>query len=211
MDRLLDVLLAAAAGRFPRADGAVEVIPAPRGARAAVVGFTAHSIVAADLDADLVRRHLPNADLGAPSSVPFLAWLGEQVGGVIGSLDVVLAATSADADTGLELEPIEPPAHARVDRALAHRAEVAVFADPERRGLATVGRGLAGRREVSIEVEPGARHAGLGIELARAARRWATLDDPVFAQVAPGNVASLRAFLRAGYRPIGSEVLITDF
>jgi RimJ/RimL family protein N-acetyltransferase len=29
----------------------------------------------------------------------------------------------------------------------------------------------------------------------------------VFAQVAPGNAASLRAFLAAGFRPIGSEVL----
>jgi RimJ/RimL family protein N-acetyltransferase len=31
--------------------------------------------------------------------------------------------------------------------------------------------------------------------------------DVVFAQVAPGNAASLRAFLAAGFRPIGSEVL----
>ena len=29
----------------------------------------------------------------------------------------------------------------------------------------------------------------------------------VFAQVAPGNAASLRAFLRAGFDPIGSEAL----
>ena len=31
--------------------------------------------------------------------------------------------------------------------------------------------------------------------------------DVVFAQVAPGNAASLRAFLAAGFSPIGSEVL----
>jgi GNAT superfamily N-acetyltransferase len=210
MDRLLDVLLAAASGRFPPAEGAVEVVAAPRGARAAVVAFTAHSIVAADVDPALVRRHLPDADPGAPSSVPFLAWLGEQVGGVVGSLDVVLAGAPSDPEAGPELEPIATPAHARVDRALAHRSEVSVFADPERRGLVTIGRGLAGRQEVSMEVEPGARRTGLGIELALAARRFATPEDPVFAQVAPGNVASLRAFLRAGYRPIGSEVLVTD-
>jgi len=29
----------------------------------------------------------------------------------------------------------------------------------------------------------------------------------VFAQVAPGNAASIRCFLSAGYRPIGAEVL----
>jgi hypothetical protein len=33
-------------------------------------------------------------------------------------------------------------------------------------------------------------------------------DQWVFAQVAPGNAASLRAFLACGFRPIGSEVLI---
>ena len=31
--------------------------------------------------------------------------------------------------------------------------------------------------------------------------------EPLFAQVSPGNVASVRAFLAAGYRPICSEVL----
>ena len=32
--------------------------------------------------------------------------------------------------------------------------------------------------------------------------------DLVWAQVAPGNAASLRAFLTCGFFPIGSEVLI---
>ena len=35
----------------------------------------------------------------------------------------------------------------------------------------------------------------------------APLGVAAVAQVSPGNVASLRAFLAAGYRPIGSEVL----
>jgi hypothetical protein len=30
---------------------------------------------------------------------------------------------------------------------------------------------------------------------------------PLWAQVAPANTASLRAFLAAGYRPVGAEVL----
>jgi RimJ/RimL family protein N-acetyltransferase len=58
---------------------------------------------------------------------------------------------------------------------------------------------------VSIEVDEDARGRGLGRELALAARALAR--EPVFAQVSPGNSASLRAFLAAGYRPIGSEVL----
>jgi RimJ/RimL family protein N-acetyltransferase len=33
------------------------------------------------------------------------------------------------------------------------------------------------------------------------------VSEPLWAQVAPANVASLRAFLAAGYRPVGAEVL----
>jgi hypothetical protein len=36
-------------------------------------------------------------------------------------------------------------------------------------------------------------------------------DEPLFAQVTPGNVASVRALLAAGYTPIASEVLLTDW
>ena len=42
--------------------------------------------------------------------------------------------------------------------------------------------------------------------LADAARSLSD-GEPVFAQVSPGNVSSLRAFLAADYRPIASEVL----
>jgi len=31
--------------------------------------------------------------------------------------------------------------------------------------------------------------------------------EPVFMQTAPGNAASLRALLAAGYSPVGSEIL----
>jgi hypothetical protein len=43
--------------------------------------------------------------------------------------------------------------------------------------------------------------------MADAARTFGPPAEPLFAQVTPGNAASLRAFLAAGYRPIGSEVL----
>lgn len=35
-------------------------------------------------------------------------------------------------------------------------------------------------------------------------------DRPAWAQCAPGNAASLRALLGAGYLPVGSEVLLTS-
>jgi L-amino acid N-acyltransferase YncA len=70
-----------------------------------------------------------------------------------------------------------------------------------------IGRGLAGRLEVSIEVNPDRRGGGIGSRLAKAALSLTPANEPLFAQVSPGNVASLRAFLAAGYRPICSEVL----
>jgi RimJ/RimL family protein N-acetyltransferase len=59
--------------------------------------------------------------------------------------------------------------------------------------------------EVAIEIEPAYRGRGLGRQLAQAALALVE-DGLLFAQVSPGNVASLRAFLAAGYRPICSEV-----
>jgi hypothetical protein len=97
--------------------------------------------------------------------------------------------------------------HPRVARSRAYREDLHVYSDPDGAAVLMLGHGLAGRWEVSIEVDPGQRDRGLGRTLAAAARRLVPQDEPLFAQVTPGNVASLRAFLAAGYRPIGSEVL----
>jgi GNAT superfamily N-acetyltransferase len=71
-----------------------------------------------------------------------------------------------------------------------------------------IGRGVAGRWEVALEVEPGYRGKGLGRELAVAARHLVPDGAALWAQIAPGNAASVRAFLAAGYRPAGAEVLL---
>ncbi len=73
--------------------------------------------------------------------------------------------------------------------------------------VVTLGRGLALRTEVSVEVDPDARGRGLASQALVEARRLVGPNAVVFAQVAPGNAASLRAFLRAGFEPIGSEAL----
>jgi L-amino acid N-acyltransferase YncA len=51
------------------------------------------------------------------------------------------------------------------------------------------------------------RNSGLGRRLAVAARHLVP-DRPVWAQIAPGNAASVRAFLAAGFRPVGAEALL---
>lgn len=199
-------LVDAARGRFPPADLAVDVLGAPRGRSDAVVAFSGHNIVAAPIDAAEVFAHLPDDDPGGPMSAPFLAWLGARLGSQPGSLDVVLVADGTGDGAGL-IRRDDAAADGRVGRALAYRSEVAVYADRERRGLVILGRGLAGRIEVSIEVVEDHRNRGIGTSLARGARGLLAADELLFAQVAPGNVASLRTFLHAGYRPICSEVL----
>lgn len=207
-DQLITALHHAAYGRFPSDDGSVRVLPSPPGRSDAVVAFTAHHIVAASVDPDEVLSRLPNDDLSAPLNAGFLMWLAERLNSPPGSLDVVLASvepSSAELPDLVEREDLSD--HPRVVRAIRYREHVRVFFDPDEKGVVILGKGLAGRLEVSIEVNPVMRGRGLGTELARQARSLAPPDEPLFAQVAPGNAASLRAFLDAGFRPLGAEVL----
>jgi GNAT superfamily N-acetyltransferase len=207
-ERLLRLLHDAARGIPPPADGVVEVWPAPAGAVQAVLAFTAHHVVAAAVDPDLVAARLPDGDLSAPMGAAFLGWLGERLGSRPGSLDVVLAAEGLGGTPPLELAPrVDLDRHERVARALRYRDELEVWTAQGGAGVLVLGRGLAGRREVAFEVDPARRNRGLGRLLAAAARHLTPPGEPLFAQVAPGNVASLRVVEAAGFRPVGAEVL----
>jgi GNAT superfamily N-acetyltransferase len=186
----------------PPADASVTVLPAPLGARAVVVGGTAWHVVAADVHPEWVAARVADDPIAAPLSARFLSALADRIGYEPGVLDNVLVASPGASD--LELVPADLE-HPRVERALLHRSDVRVWATRDGAGLLTLGRGVAGRWEVSLEVDPACRGRGLGTALARAAR--SLVSGPLWAQVAPGNTASLRAFLAAGYRPVGAEVL----
>jgi GNAT superfamily N-acetyltransferase len=75
-------------------------------------------------------------------------------------------------------------------------------------GTLLIGRGVVGRWEAAVEVDPQARGAGLGRRLALAARHLVPDGEPLWAQIAPGNAASVRALLAAGYVPMGAETLL---
>jgi hypothetical protein len=199
------VLDAAARGRFPAADGAIDVLPAPPGRSMAVVGFTAHHVIAAPVAPEWVAGQLPDDDLSAPMSAAFLVALGERVGRHPGSLDVVLAAPGLAGEP--KLVEVAGAEHPRVVRAHRYRSEVRVFEAGGGAAVVVLGRGLALRSEVAVEVSPADRGRGLGIRALLEARRLVEPGEAVFAQIAPGNAASLRAFLRAGFEPIGCEVL----
>ncbi|HEX2141695.1 MAG TPA: GNAT family N-acetyltransferase [Candidatus Limnocylindria bacterium] len=197
----------AAEGRFPPADFSVEVLSSPPGRSDAVVAFSAHNVIAASLQADEVHARLTDDDPATPMSAPFLAWLGRRLDASPGALDMVMVAPRSP-EPGQRLSlATDTAGHARVERAQRYRSDVQVYRSDDGHGLVILGRGLADRWEVSIEVEPASRGRGLGRELAVAAASLVPAGEPLFAQVSPGNVASVRAFLAAGYHPICSEVL----
>lgn len=196
-----------ARGRMPPADSEVEIFDSPPGPVDAVVGFTAHHCIAAAVDRQAVLERLPRGELTAPLSAPFLTWLGGELGSKPGSVDMLLLAPEVDGP----VDPLERRGdlddHPRVARAFRYRDDVRVYRDRTGAGVVIIGRGLAGRWEVSIEVATEARNRGLARRLAVAARARVAADEPLWAQVAPANAASVRAFLAAGYAPVGAEVL----
>jgi GNAT superfamily N-acetyltransferase len=275
-DPLRSLLDKVAAGRNPAPDGANTVLGRPAGGKlvGAVLGFTAHHVIAADVDPDWLRRTLP-VDLGAPLRAPFLAALGRRLDAAAGTLDVLLLAPRAygpapdggpagpgggpggpgggvarggaavpgggphgaaaggggarlagrggpgvrhlAATTRVSAEPAaaalpgglralpDGVGHPRLARAHRYRDDVRGYTVDG--GLLLLGRGLAGRWEVAVEVDPAYRGRGIGRHLVGLAAALVPPGQPVWAQVAPGNVASMRAFLAAGYRPVGVEVL----
>ncbi|MEV0439249.1 GNAT family N-acetyltransferase [Streptomyces spectabilis] len=208
----LDALLTAAArGEFPAADGATTVVPQPSPRDAGVMSFTAHTVVFTDEDPDWVRAAVAAAGcdpLAATMNPRFLTAFADRTGRAVDTIDLVTAASAVDGppDPALGLRVLDDPDHPRVARALKRRDDVRVWAS-DAGGVVTLGRGVAGRWEVSVEVAESARHRGLGRALASAARCLVPGGGVVWAQQAPGNARSVRAFQAAGFRPVGAEAL----
>jgi hypothetical protein len=175
-----------------------------------VVAFPGHIVVAADVAPEWVARRCPDGDLSAPLNPPFLHALESRLGRRVNSVDMLLLAEPRPLSAGVEpaagLRAVDDADHPRVRRAHRYRDDVRVWeADG---AVLVIGRGLCGRWEAAIEVPAAQRDAGVGRRLAAAARALAPEGRPIWAQVAPGNAASVRAFLAAGYRPVGAEALL---
>ena len=211
-DGLPAVLAEAADGRFPPEDGVVTILPQPSPRDAGVIGFTAHAVIFTDADPEWVRRQLPAGDLSAPLGPAFLHALCQATNRRAGSIDMLCVAQPLPGQPPLPLTALGEVAaaagadHPRVRRALGYRDDVRAW--QAEGGIVLLRRGVAGRMETAIEVDPAHRGSGLGRRLATAARHLAPPDEPVWAQVAPANAASVRAFLAAGFTPVGAEALL---
>jgi hypothetical protein len=210
--RLAAMLADAARGCFPPPDGSVTILPQPAERDAGVIAFTAHSAIFTSADPDWVRAQLPPGDLAGPMEPAFLHALAERTGRTAHATDLLTVAAPLPGPPRMDLVPLgsRPGAavHARVARALRYRDDVRVWqADG---GLLLLGRGVAGRHEVAVEVDAARQRAGLGRALAMAARHLLSDSAALWAQITPGNAASVRAFLAAGFVPVGAEALLVD-
>jgi len=205
---LAGLIAAAAADRFPAADGGWRRVPPWHPGLEAVISFTGHAVFAVQPD---ITGHLL-ASLGADgfggAHDPRLITALPGPGGWIDSLDILMAARG----TG---RPGATPALAgRPDLAGHPRAEFAAgirdhprvvgYQDPRRSALAVISTGIAGLTELSFELEPGRRGTGGGARLARDVLSAVPSGQLAVAAVAPGNAASVRALLAAGFKPLGS-------
>ncbi|MEU6444207.1 GNAT family N-acetyltransferase [Streptomyces sp. NPDC047046] len=196
-----------ARGRFPAADGTTTVWPLGGEREAGVLALTARSFVFADADEGWVRERLARSghDPLAASLHPFfLAALLERTGRRMGTVDLLTVAPALPGPPELRLREVAPHGHPRVARALRRRTGVRVWETAEG-DVVLLGRGPGGRWETAVEKESAV--PGRGRALALAARHLVP-DAAVWAQQAPGNARSVRAFQAAGYRPVGAEALL---
>jgi GNAT superfamily N-acetyltransferase len=181
-------------------------VPQPSVRDAAVLSTTGHVIVAVDVASEWLAERLPPHEPGEAFNPPFLGALATATGRRVNNIDLMLLSPPRSGPPGLALSAVNDHRHPRVRRAARYRDDVTVFTCTG--GVLVIGRGLAGRWEIGLEVDPAYRGKGLGRAMAEAAAHLTPDGAPMWAQVAPGNAASLRAILAAGYVPVGQEALL---
>lgn len=125
---LVSLFARVAAGFYPPFDGLTEVKPRALGALAAIIAFTGHVVVAADVDPARVSDRCPPGDLLAPVSPGLLVELGDRVNGRVRSVTLLLVAAAlvGDPDVPLQLLPCGKD-HPRVRPAMRTRRGVRIY------------------------------------------------------------------------------------
>ncbi len=208
MHPLATIVRDALHGQFPAGDGLVERLPAWRPGLEAVVAFTGHGYLCLQDDRPVpaAAKSLSHDAFGGLTDPRLITALAGPDAGRhdIDSLDVLLAAGASD-------EPLPhlvlrtDLAHPRITFARRWRDDVRALTTttgPDD-SVVVLATGLAGLTEVSIEIAPRSRGRGNGTAMLRAVRASLAPEEIVVAMVAPGNAASLRTFLAAGFTPVG--------
>lgn len=208
---LATLIRAAARGEFPPVDGGWHRVPPWREGLEAVLAFTGHAVLAVgDRVSDADLSELDPHGYGKAHHPRVLCALAR--GGVIDCLDVLLVSTGIGGGAEPDLVPRPDLGdHPRAQLAARLRDDVSVYGRPDAadRSVALLSRGIAGLPEISYELDPVHRGAGGGPMLIRALLRAVPAGEFVVSASAPGNAASLRSLLAAGFVPIGSVQLFT--
>lgn len=203
-----ELITAAAGGRFPDADGGWRRVPPWRPGLEAILSFTGHAVFAVRPDIpDRLLVALGADGLGGAHDPRLITALAGP-DGWIDSLDILMVARGTGR-AGVAPRVIERPDLATHPRAMfaagiRDHPRPLGYPDPQRSALAVISRGIAGLTEMSFELEPSRRRAGGGAELVRDALSAIPSGQLAVAAVAPGNAASVRALLSAGFVPLGS-------
>jgi hypothetical protein len=197
-----NVLTDAAHGRFPEPDGGVEVVAPWKPGVAGVVALTGRAYVATTRDAREVLAQGPDG-YGKALDPAFIAWLAG-ADGWCDCLDILVAGVGTGRG-GPQLRD-DLTHHRRLRHARQVRDDVVVHGDD--RGMITLGTGIGGLQEIGVEVPAPDRNRGVGRSLVADALGLVPAGEPVLGAVAPGNAASLRTFLAAGFQPVGAAHLV---
>ena len=189
-------------------DGSWRRVPPWRAGLEAVVAFTGHAVFATAPDITDDRLASLGADGFGGAHDPRLITALAGPEGWIDALDMLMAGRGTGR-AGLPPRLVDRPdlsTHPRAVFASGIRdaPRVLGYPDPHRADLAIISRGIAGLTELSFELEPGRRGQGGGAGLAADALSVVPAGQLVVAAVAPGNAASVRALLTAGFVPLGS-------
>jgi hypothetical protein len=204
-----ELIIAVAGGRFPAADGSWRRVPPWRPGVEAIVAFTGHAVFAVEPD---IPDHLLG-ELGADgfggAHDPRLISALAGTDGWIDSLDMLLVASGTGSSPLVDRPDLAAHPRAAFAARIRDCPQVMGYPDPRRSDLAMISRGIGGLTEISFELEPGRRGSGAGAGLVRDALGTIPGGEIAVAAVAPGNAASVRALLTAGFRPAGSVQLFS--
>jgi hypothetical protein len=203
------LIAAAAAGRFPAADGSWRRVPPWRHGVEAIVAFTGHAVFAVEPDIpDRLLGELGADGFGGAHDPRLISTLAG-ADAWIDSLDMLLVATGNGTSPLVDRPDLASHPRAAFAARIRDCPRVMGYPDPGRSDLAVISKGIGGLTEISFELEPGRRGSGAGAGLVRDALGTIPGGEIAVAAVAPGNAASVRALLTAGFRPAGSIQLFS--